>query len=186
MWQELVYNMRSSRARFLIPIIFNGDLLKNLIFSCGHFRWNLNKAMVSNWMDPVEGGLTGAYYDYEMSYKKNPDLTIEAKEKIKKQISSIKIDRNRFAHDYYEWLVFESEGVPKLNKILRKIFYRLVPFPRNIRDNISKLPVYSELDRKFNIIRDRDFKKIEARFKKYMDAGQMPEDLKAFLELMQK
>jgi hypothetical protein len=186
MWQELVYNIRSSRARFLVPIIFNSDLAKNLVFACGHYRWNLNKALVTNWMDPVEGGLTGAYYDYETTYKKNPDLTDEAKEKIKKQINTIKIDRNRFAHDYYEWTVFESAGVPKLNKILRKIFYRFIPFPKEIREKISKLPVYAELDRKFEIVRDREFKKIEVKYKKYMEDDRLPDDLKAYLEMMQR
>ena len=185
MWQEMIYNMRSSRARFLVPIIFNSDLQKSLIFSCGHYRWNLNKALVSNWMDPVEGGLSGAYYDYEQSYKKNPDLSDEAKEKIKEQIKSIKIDRNRFALDYYEWVIFESEGVPKLNKVLRKIFYRSIPFPKKIRENISKLPLYDEIDRKFSIVTDREFKRLEARFKKYKEGDKMPKDLQAFLEMMQ-
>lgn len=186
MWQELVYNIRSTRGRFVIPVIFNGDLNKNLIFACGHFRWNLNKALVSNWMDPVDGGLSGAYYDYEQTYKKMTELSIEAKDKIKKQISSIKIDRNRFAHDYYEWLIFESKGVPKLNKVLRKIFYRLIPFPKEIRDNIAKLPVYMDLDRKFNIIRNRDFKKIEVRYKKYTENEKMPDDLQKYLDVLQR
>ncbi|MBN2547131.1 MAG: Crp/Fnr family transcriptional regulator [Spirochaetes bacterium] len=186
MWQEMVYNNRSSRARFFLPVIFNGDLEKSLIFSCGHFRWNLNKAVVSNWMDPVEGGLTGAYYDYEQSYKKIPDLTEEAKDRIKKQIKSIKIDRNRFATDYHEWIVIESQGNPKLNKILRKIFYRYVPFSKEIRANISKLPVYTDLDRKYEIIRDREFKRLEAKYKKYKEGDNLPEDLRAYLEMFSK
>ena len=185
MWQEMVYNLRSTRARFLIPVFFNGNINKSLIHSCGHFRWNMAKALVSNWMDPVDGGLAGAYYDYEQTYKKMMGLTIEAKEKIKEQIRGIKIDRARFATDYYEWILFESQGIPKLNKVLRKIFYRLIPFPKNIRDTISKLPVYIELDRKFNIVRTRDFKRIEARFRKYKEVDQLPEDLHAYLNILQ-
>jgi len=186
LWQEMVYSNRSSRARIFLPIIFNGELEKSLIHACGHFRWNLNKAIVSNWMDPVEGGLTGAYYDYEQSYKKIPDLTEEAKDKIKKQIKSIKIDRNRFATDYYEWVVIESQGNPKLNKILRKIFYRYIPFAKEIRANISKLPVYTDLDRKFEIIRDREFKRLEAKYKKFKEGDHMPEDLQAYLDMFSK
>lgn len=185
MWQEMVYSIRATRARFLVPIIFNGDLFKNLIFASGHFRWNMNKALVTNWMDPVEGGLTGAYYDYEQSYRKIPDLSDEIKDKIKKQIKSVKIDRNRFALDYYDWIVFESQGIPKLNRVLRKIFYRLIPFPKTMRDNISTLPVYSELYRKYDIISLREFKRFEAKFKKYAESGTMPEDLEAFLNMLQ-
>jgi len=186
LWQEMVYSNRSSRARIFLPVIFNGDLEKSLIHACGHFRWNLNKAIVSNWMDPVEGGLTGAYYDYEQSYKKIPDLTEEAKDRIKKQIKSIKIDRNRFATDYYEWIVIESQGNPKLNKILRKIFYRYVPFSKEIRANISKLPVYTDLDRKHEIIRDREFKRLEAKFKKFKQGEQLPDDLQAYLDMFSR
>ena len=186
LWQEMVYNVRSTRARFLLPIVFNGDLNKALVHACGHFRWNLNKAMVTNWMDPVEGGLSGAYYDYEQTYKKNTELSDEVKDKIKEQIRTIKIDRNRFAQDYFEWLMYESCGVPKLNKVLRKIFFRYIPFPKAVRDKLARLPVYNELDRKFNIIRNRDFKKLEARYKKYGEGDMMPEDLRAYLEMMQK
>lgn len=186
MWQEMVYNIRNTRGRFVLPVIFNGDLYKSLVIACGHFRWNMNKALVSNWMDPVDGGLTGAYYDFEQTYKKNLDLTQEAKDKIKERMRVIKIDRDRFAEDYYEWIVYESTGVPKLNKVLRKIFYRLVPFPKHIRENVSNLPVYSELDRRFNNIRDRDFKKLESRFRKYKgETGNIPEDLQAYLDMMQ-
>ena len=44
--------------------------------------------MVSNWMDPVDGGLTGNYYDYEMTYKKNMELSVEAKDKITYRVKS--------------------------------------------------------------------------------------------------
>ena len=170
----------------MVPIIFNGDLNKSLIHSCGHYRWNINKALVSNWMDPVDGGLTGAYYDYEQSYRKMMDLSTETKDKIKEQIKAIKIDRNRFAQDYFEWIVYESQGIPKLNKVLRKIFYRYVPFPNQTREKICKLPVYTELDRKYGIIREREFKKLEARFKKYKEVDQLPVDLRDYLDLMQR
>lgn len=186
MWQEIVYNIRSTKARFMIPIIFNGDLVKALIHSCGHYRWNINKAVVSNWMDPVDGGITGAYYDYEQNYRKMMDLTTETKEKIKEQIRAIKIDRNRFAQDYYEWVIFESQGIPKLNKIVRKIFYRFIPFPNQIRTKISKLPVYLELDRKYEIIRQREFNKLEAKYKKYREVDQLPPDLQDYLDMMQR
>ena len=186
MWQELSYSIRSTRARFLVPIFFNSDIHKSLIHSSAHFRWNLNKALVSNWMDPVDGGLTGSYFDYEQSYKKLMELSDEAKEKIKETMRSIKIDRNRFAQDYYEWLAFESQGAPKLNKVVRKIFYRFVPFPKEVRENLARLPVYDELDRKYNILTDREFKKLEAKYKKYTEHGKMPDDLQAYLDMLKK
>ncbi len=187
MWQEVINNIRASRGRFIVPVFFNGDLNKSLIMACAHFTWELCKTVVgSNWMDPTEGGLVGAYYDYSQFYDKYKDLSIEAKELIKAQFMRVKIDRDRFAYDFYEWLEFERKGVPKLNKIVRGIFYRYIPFPKEIRENLANLPLYSELDNKFNNIRNREFRSLESRYHKYMNKGELPEDLRLYLEMMQK
>jgi hypothetical protein len=187
MWQEMVNNLRVSRGRFCVPSLFIGDLNKSLVQSLAHYRWELNKSIVSNWMDPVDGGLTGAYYDYTQYYHKSIDLPSETKDEIKRQFNSIKIDRDRFAHDYYYWVEFEKDGIPKLNKLVRPIFYRYIPFPKEIRENLAKLPVYLDMDRKFTNIRNRDIKKMEVRLKKYQDGmGMLPEDLQAFLDLLRK
>lgn len=187
MWQEIINNIRASRGRFVIPVFFNGDLNKSLIMACAHFTWELNKTIVgSNWMDPTEGGLVGSYYDYSQFYEKYKDISIEAKELIKAQFMRIKIDRDRFAYDFYEWLEFESKGVPKLNKIVRSIFYRYIPFPQDIRENLAKLPLFNEMDNKFNNIRNREFRSLESKYHKYLDAGELPEDLRLYLEMMKK
>jgi len=178
MWQEMINNIRTSKGRFVVPIIFNNDINKALLWALAHFRWELAKSLATNWMDAVEGGLCGAYYDYSQYYHKNPELSLEAKEKIKKEFSSLKMDRDRFAADYYLWIDYESKGVPKLNKVVRSIFYRYIPYKKDIRENLAKLPLFSELDRKFTNTVIRNNKKNEMKIRKLLESPDIDINLK--------
>ena len=186
MWQEMINNMRSTRGRLVLPVLFNGDIEKATIKAFAHFRWELNKVIAgANWMDPTEGGLVGSYYDYSQYYDKNyKELSLEAKELIKIQFQRIKIDRDRFAADYLLWLQNESQGIPKLNKVVRGMFYKYVPFPKETRTYLAKLPLFTEFDTKFNNIRNRDYKSLESRYHKYLEDGKLPHDLQAYLDMM--
>ena len=185
LWQELVNNIRASKGRLVIPIIFNGDLKNPLTTSLAHFRWELNKVIAgSDWMSPVDGGFVGAFYDYTQYYNKNPELSIETREDIKAVFSKIKIDRDRFAHDYHLWVNYEKEGIPKLNSFVRAMFYRYIPFPKRIREKLCKLPMFEELDTRFNNIRNRDFRSIEVKYNKYKQHGVLPEDLQKYLDFL--
>ena len=43
-----------------------------MIRAIGGFRWELCRSSKGAlWADPVEGGITGAFYDYVTFYKKN-------------------------------------------------------------------------------------------------------------------
>lgn len=186
LWQELVNNQRHSRARLVIPTIFNGMLEKSLIQSFAHFRWELNKLIAgANWMDPVEGGFVGSFYDFSQYYQKMNELSIEAKEDIKMLFNKIKMDRDRFAYFYEKWLMYEKDGVAKVNKVVRQIFYRYIPFPKAIRERLSHLPLFEDLDNRYNNIANRTVRSLEARYRKYEDAsGQLPEDLQAYLDIL--
>ena len=147
LWQEIVNNSRSTRARLIVPTIFNDSLDKSLIHTFANFRWELNKMIAGAiWMVPVEGGFVGAFYDFSQYYQKNSELSLEAKEEIKLLFNKIKIDRERFAFFYERWLVQEKEGIAKINKAVRAIFYRYIPFPKEIRERLRNLPLYEHLD----------------------------------------
>ncbi len=187
LWQEMINNIRSTRGRIIVPIFFNGDLNKSLVLSFAYYRWELNKMIVgANWMDPVEGGFVGAYYDYTQYYNKMSDLSMEAKEEIKILFNKIKIDRDRFAHDYNLWVNFEKEGIPKCNKVVRGIFYRYIPFSKEIRERLKYLPLYEDLDVKFNNIKNREYRALETKYQKYQSGGSLPEDLGDYLSLLKK
>lgn len=186
LWQEMVNNQRHSRARLIIPTIFNGTQEKSLIQSFAHFRWELNKLIAgANWMDPVEGGFVGAFYDFSQYYQKMNELSIEAKEDIKMLFNKIKMDRDRFAYFYEKWLMYEKDGVAKVNKVVRQIFYRYIPFPKHIRDRLCHLPLFEDLNNRYNNISNRTVRSLEAKYRKYEDeAGQLPEDLQAYLDIL--
>lgn len=186
LWQEMVNNQRHSRARLIIPTIFNGMQEKSLIQSFAHFRWELNKLIAgANWMDPVEGGFVGAFYDFSQYYHKMNELSIEAKEDIKMLFNKIKMDRDRFAYFYEKWLLYEKDGVAKVNKVVRQIFYRYIPFPKHIRDRLCHLPLFEDLNNRYNNISNRTVRSLEAKYRKYEDAtGQLPEDLQAYLDIL--
>lgn len=187
LWQEIVNNSRSSRGRFLLPVFFNDGLEKPLINAFAHFRWNLTKLVVgASWMDPVDGGFVGAFYDFSQYYNKMSELSLEAKDKIKQLFYKIKGDDNRFAYYYEKWILYEKEGIAKVNKVVRKIFYKNIPFPREIRERLQNLPLYESVNTRYNNVLKRDLRSLEARYHKYEENGELPEDLQAYLDILRR
>lgn len=186
MWQDLETSNKRTKARFAIPRIYVGDLRKNLILALARFRWELCRTMKGpQWADPIEGGITGYYFDYINFYKKNPHLSMEAKEKITEHVRNFRSNRERFAHDYLTWIQYESKGIAKLNKVLRDIFYRGMPFSKPYREKLKRMPLYEEIDNKYNNITNRKFKDLEIKFRKYeKDADGLPAELSAYLEML--
>ncbi len=188
LWQEIVNNSRNTRARIIVPIVFNGTFDKALVHTFANFRWELNKMIAgANWMDPVEGGFVGAFYDFSQYYTKLNELSIDAKEEIKLLFNKIKIDRDRFAYFYEKWFTYEKDGVAKINKVVRAIFYRHIPFPSEIRERLKFLPLYEHLDNKYNNIKRKEIKSLEAKYHKYVqNDGSLPEDLQAYLDIQKR
>jgi CRP-like cAMP-binding protein len=188
MWQELEGTNKRSKARFAIPQFFLGDLRKNMILALGRFRWEICKTQKGpQWADPIEGGLTGSYFDYISFYKKNPNLSEEAKERVDEHVKSFRSNRERFAQDYMVYIEFESKGIAKMNKVLRDIFYRAIPFSKPIRDKLKSLPVYEPLETRFNNVLNRRLKEVEVKLRKYeKDPEGVPQELAEYMEMMKK
>ncbi len=186
LWQELDGPNRKSRGRIVVPTLFMGDLLKSMAHTFACFRYELNRSIKGGaWRDPVEGGLTGIYLDYVQFYKKNSKLSVEMKEKVAEKFKSIRDDRNRFADDYIMWVLFEKDGIPKLNTVVRDIFYKNIRFRKEIRDKLSAMPAFSEIATRFKNVYSRDITQYERKFKKYRDeAGNLPESLQKFMDYM--
>jgi hypothetical protein len=187
MWQELVGTNKRSRARFVIPVFFMGDLRRSLAHSIASFRWEINRSMQgAMWADPIEGGLTGAFYDYVQFFRKNPRLSPEAKEKLHERIKGVRNNmKELFCEDYVMWLLYEREGTMKLNNVVRDIFYRNIPFKKEIRDRLETMPAFIELANKFKNVRQRKVKEYDNKFKKYRDAtGNLPPALQKFMDYL--
>lgn len=188
MWQELEGSNKRSKARFVIPQFFLGDLRKNMILAFGRFRWEICKTQKGpQWADPIEGGITGYYFDYISFYKKNPNLSEEAKERIDEHVKNFRSNRERFAQDYLTYIEYESKGIAKLNKVLRDIFYRTMPFAKPIRDKLKTLPIYEPLETKYTNVLTRKLKDLEVKYRKYeKDPDGMPPELVEYLEMLKR
>ncbi len=119
------YNRISSRGRIVIPM-YPKDLKIACITAVGDLRWQVAKEKAS--FDWMSDGLTGNYYQYIESKKLKGDL------------------KKFFIDDYILWITKESNGTQKLEKEVRAIFWRYLPFPQETKDNLKKMsPAYQEL-----------------------------------------
>jgi hypothetical protein len=122
--------------------------------------------------------ITADYTDYVQFFKKNKDLSLEIKEKLASEFKRFRNDRDKFASDYLLWMKFEAAGVQRLNRVVRSIFYRHIPFHKDIRDRLASQPAFAEIHNRFKNIRSKQHKEHENRYKKYAnEAGMIPDVL---------
>ncbi|HBE03844.1 MAG TPA: hypothetical protein DC049_15425, partial [Spirochaetia bacterium] len=103
---------------------------------------------------------------------------------IKKLIDDNRKDLRRiFTWYYYQWVEYEKNGTLKLDRIARDFFFLHCPFTKAIRDQIVKIPAYSDLNRKYTIITERNLTRLENKFKKLRDEnGILPPELQEHLD----
>lgn len=123
------YNRVTSRGRIVIPM-YPRDLKIAVLTAVADLRWQVAKEKASfYWM---EEGLTGQYYEW-----------IIEKQKLKGDL------KQYFIQDYVLWMTKESEGVQRLDKEVRGIFWRNIPFPQSLKDVLkTRSLVYDDLCKK--------------------------------------
>ncbi len=186
LWQEISGNNKRSLGRIMIPIFFAGELEKSLMHTLACFRWELNRSMKgAMWADPIEGGISGEYFDYVNTFKKNSRLSPEMKEQIALRFKSLRTNRDRFAADYMLWVEFEREGIMKLNNVVREMFFKHIPFKKETRDILENMPAYAKYAGRYKNVQAREIAAFERKFKKYQnDAGQYPPEIEKFFEYL--
>ncbi len=119
------YNRHTSRSRIAIPM-YPKNLRIAIAIAVADMRWQAAKEKASYyWM---EEGLTGQYYQWFVKQKLKGDV------------------KEFFIQDYITWLTKESDGIQKLDKEVRGIFWRLMPFSQPIKDKLrDRSFVYQEL-----------------------------------------
>ncbi len=122
------FNKATSRGRVAIPM-FPKDLRTAVLYTLGDLRWQVAKEKAQHyWM---EEGLTGKYYMNFTDRKLKGDV------------------KEFFIQDYILWISKESEGTQKLDREVRGVFWRNMPFPQHIKDNLKNRGfVYNELYKK--------------------------------------
>lgn len=122
------FNRATSRGRLAIPL-YPKDLQVAVITAVGDLRWQVAKEKAAHyWM---EEGLTGWYYQWF------------SEEKLKGDV------KDKFIEDYVLWILKESGGQQKLERPVRDIFWRYIPFPQDVKDELKNRGfVYAELVKK--------------------------------------
>ena len=122
------HNRATSRGRIAIPM-YPKNLNLAVLTAVADLRWQVAKEKASYyWM---EEGLTGNYYQWFQSRKIRGDV------------------KEFFIQDYLVWLTKESEGIQKLDKEIRAIFWRYMPFSKDIKEKLkNRSYVYQELYQK--------------------------------------
>lgn len=173
MWQETSGIRTDTPARFLFPIFMNSDLDEQMLLSMGRYRWEICRHVQgSYWNDFRTKSLTSEYYDYLQFYRKNKDLSADAKDKLK---SALQHARNNFREvyvlDYINWIKYESQGSFRLNKLTRDFLTRYCPFSREIRESLSGNPLFQNAFGKLEIENQKNTKRLQALYTKYQAAG---------------
>lgn len=147
MWQEIEGKRRNTPCRMILSIFHMEDINTTLVRLTGEFRWELCKRIQgARWNDVSERSLTSEYFDYIQFYRKNHDLTSEAKEKVKTSLQRAKNSfKEMFVRDYIIWVLFEGAGSPRLNKVARRILFTYCPFPASMSSMLEQNPLYAEL-----------------------------------------
>ena len=122
------FNRSTSRGRIAIPM-FPKSLRLAILTALADLRWQVAKEKAQYyWM---EEGITGKYYQWFSANKLRGDV------------------REYFIRDYLLWITKESQGMQKLDKDVRGFFWRMMPFPQEIKENLKNRGFfYSELYKK--------------------------------------
>lgn len=176
MWQELTGRAKNSPARFLCPVLTDENVDRIILEIVARFRWQLAKTMASGTINRAyEKSLYNDYSDYIQGFKKNQQLSEEAKRKVKTQI-----ERKRnfigeiFADDYQTWINFESQGLLRLNKVVRGILFQYCPFAKPLRERLMNHPQFSQVITQFEFAHNKNRQRLQNVYKNLT----LDEDLK--------
>lgn len=181
MWQEISGLRSNTPGRFVFPILTAMDLNDLMLEVAGRFRWEMCRRLQGvRWNDVREHSLTAEYCTYLQFYRKNRDLSVEAKEKVKGALVRAKNNfREVFVQDYVNWMKFESKGSFRLNKVTRGILILHCPFVKSIRNELSANPVYQNAIALFEAENEKKLQRFTGVYDKYEKAGgEITADLK--------
>ena len=190
LWQEIEGHDRQTPASMLLPAICLSDIHLMMLRLTGEFRWEMCKRVQgARWNDVTDHSLTSEFFDYLQFYKKNRDLSADAKEKCHMQLQKAKNRfKDAFILDYMAWVLYESAGSPRLNKVTRQILSRYCPFPKEYREKLKTNPLYTSLFERYENNKKKELTRMNSvAFRAQRNNhGQTPEPLLAQIEYLEK
>lgn len=179
-WQEIEGRKRTTPARMMVSVFEMEDLTNILVRLTGDFRWEMCKRVQgARWNDISEASLTSEYFDYIQFYRKNRDLSADAKDKIKLSMQKAKNSyKEMFIRDYEAWILYEGSGSPRLNKVARGIIFNYCPFAKEIRTRLMANPLYKETMTRYDMKLAQKIHHFDNVFQKLKNTGNsVPEEL---------
>lgn len=172
-WQEIEGRKRTTPARMMVSIFQMEDLTNILVRLTGDFRWEMCKRVQgARWNDISEPSLTSEYFDYIQFYRKNRELSADAKDKIKLSMQKAKNSyKEMFIRDYEAWILYEGSGSPRLNKVSRNIIFTYCPFSREIRNRLKANPLYKETMARYDVKLSQKLHHYDNVFQKLNNTG---------------
>ncbi|MCM1026557.1 MAG: hypothetical protein NC432_08970 [Roseburia sp.] len=163
MWQEIEGKKRNTHGRMFLSIFHMEDLSSTMVRLTGEFRWEMCKRVQgSRWNDVSERSLTSEYFDYIQFFRKNQELSGEAKERIRNGLQRAKNSfKEMFVRDYVIWVLFEGSGSPRLNKVARRILFTYCPFPAPLAATMEQNPTYTELMERQKVLASQRVHRLE-------------------------
>ena len=186
-WQEIQGRARNTHSRFMLPVFDIEDMKTQMLHMCGEYRWEMCKRVQgARWNDVTDPSLTSEYFDFAQFYRKNHDLSPDAKEKIKLQLQRAKNSfKEMFVMDYMVWIAYESDGSPRLNKVARTILAKYCPFPAEMRAKLAQNPSYKDLMEYYEKHQAQKIHRMENIVQKIKNMGVMiPSEILDELEYM--
>ena len=173
MWQEIQGRVRNTHARFLLPVFDLEDMKDQVLHMCGDYRWEMCKRVQgARWNDVSDPSLTSEFFDYVQFYRKNHELSAEAKERVKLSLQRAKNSyKEMFVMDYMIWVAYESDGSPRLNKVSRGILSKYCPFPAKTRAALSANPTFKEVVEYYDRKQAQKIHRMEVLIQKVKNTG---------------
>ncbi len=184
LWQEISGTRRDTPARMFLPVFLNEDLETVQIRLAGQFRWQICKRIQgARWNDLSDLSLTAGYVDYLQFYRKNADLSSEAKEKVKTEISACRNSfENVFILDYLQWIRYESQGSPRLNKVAKQLMFQYCPFSAEVRRKLEGNAMYASMIHRHEARAEKQFRTLTSKYRKYRKENiPLPQEIEDYI-----
>ena len=173
MWQEIEGRKRTTPARMMVSLFQMEDLNNILVRLTGEYRWEMCKRIQgARWNDVSEPSLTSEYFDYIQFYKKNRELSADAKEKVKLSMQKAKNSfKEMFIRDYESWIIYEGAGSPRMNKVARTILFNHCPFSKEVRDKLKANPLYKDMMDRYGVKQSQKVHHMDNLIQKVKNSG---------------
>lgn len=181
LWQEISGAHRNTPGRMMMPMFLDKDVNSHILRLAGEFRWEMcRREQGVHWNDVTTPSLTSLFCDYLQFYRKNHELSPDLREKIKAQLQSARNSSKAvFVSDYMNYVVYESGGSLRLNRVSRDILFRFCPFTKEIRNKLAtSSPAYQKLIERYDVKLAQRKRLMEIVYTKIEKAGaSVPKEL---------